>query len=227
MTQYLSFSDVQALPRLKRACESLGLVLDDKQYTSLLDYLTLLKKWNKTYNLTAIRDTDGMLVQHLFDSLAVVPFFQTSLVSRETSVVLDIGSGAGLPGVVISIAMPGTQVICVDAVEKKTAFIQHAASILKLSNLSAVHGRIESIEKVNCDIAVSRAFSSLDDFVSLADRHVKVGGSILAMKGKKPDDELAAMQQATWEVTRIDTLQVPELDAQRCLVHFRRTQEEA
>lgn len=227
MTQTSFFTEVQALPRLMRACQSLGVVLDDNQYASLLEYLSLLNKWNKTYNLTAIRDADKMLVQHLFDSLAVVPFFQAALVSRETSVVLDIGSGAGLPGVVISIALPNTQVICVDAVEKKTAFIQHAASILKLGNLKAVHGRIEAIERVNCDIAVSRAFSSLDDFVSLADRHVIDGGCILAMKGKMPDDEIAAMQQTTWGVTRIDTLQVPELDAQRCLVHFRRTQEKA
>lgn len=227
MNQHLPFSEVRALPRLKKACQTLGVILDESQCASLLDYLALLHKWNRTYNLTAIRDVDRMLAQHLFDSLAVVPFFQTELVPRETSVVLDIGSGAGLPGVVISIAMPNTQVICVDAVEKKTAFIQHVASMLKLDNLKVVHGRIESIEKVNCDIAVSRAFSSLDDFVSLADRHVKVGGSILAMKGKLPDDEIAAMQQTAWKVTHINTLQVPELDAQRCLVHFRRTQEEA
>ncbi|PWF21294.1 16S rRNA (guanine(527)-N(7))-methyltransferase RsmG [Corticimicrobacter populi] len=227
MSQHLPFSEVQALPRLKKACQSLGVTLDDSQYASLLDYLALLHRWNRTYNLTAIRDVDKMLVQHLFDSLSVVPTFQAELVSRETSVVLDIGSGAGLPGVVISIVMPNIQVICVDAVEKKTAFIQHAASMLKLGNLKAVHGRIEAIEKVNCDIAVSRAFSSLDDFVSLAGRHVKVGGSILAMKGKLPDDEIAAMQQTAWKITSIDSLQVPELDAQRCLVHFRRTQEEA
>src|SRR5690606_20964915 len=160
-----------------------------------------------------------MLVQHIFDSLTLVePIQQIAAGSTEKLRIVDVGSGAGLPGVVLAIMNPDWHVYCVDAVEKKSAFIRQAASILGLKNLEAVHARIEQLPLYEAAIVTSRAFSSMLDFVSLAGRHVANGGVMLAMKGRQPDEEVLALaQQDEWVVERIETLRVPELDAQRCL----------
>lgn len=207
-------------PRLRAAASTLRLGLDISQENSLIAYLEQLQRWNRTYNLTAVRDPQGMLIQHVFDSLAIVPHIQQILYKKTVSpVVVDVGSGAGLPGVVVAVMCPGSVVHCVDTVEKKATFIRYVAGVLKLSGLNAHHARIEELPPFGADLVVSRAFSSLSDFARLAGRHVGSTGHLLAMKGKEPVDEVAQLREETsWDVERIDPLEVPELDAQRCLV---------
>jgi len=211
---------------LEQACAQLGICLAPERRTLLLEYLAQLQRWNRTYNLTAIRDPSQMLVQHLFDSLSLVGPLERELAAQATgqgATILDVGSGGGLPGAVLAIARPGWTVRCVDAVEKKTAFVRQAAAVLGLPNLSAVHGRIESLPPAECHAVVSRAFASLADFASLAGQHARNDGTLVAMKGREPQEEIAALQQqGIWRVERIEPLTVPELDAQRCLVWLRR-----
>ncbi|MGB3741677.1 MAG: 16S rRNA (guanine(527)-N(7))-methyltransferase RsmG, partial [Castellaniella sp.] len=150
--------------RLYAALAALNMAADADRADLLLGYLQQLQRWNKAYNLTAIRQPAEMLVQHLFDSLTVVPILRRHRAGRDTSVA-DMGSGGGLPGIILGICEPGWQVVCVDAVGKKTAFIRQAAGVLGLSNVRAVHGRIETLDSLQADIVVSRAFASLQDFV--------------------------------------------------------------
>jgi 16S rRNA (guanine527-N7)-methyltransferase len=165
-----------------------------------------------------------MLVQHIFDSLSIVRPFQNYLAGNNTQTqesvkIVDVGSGAGLPGVVLAASCSTWNITCIDAVEKKMAFVRQMVGALALPNLSAMHVRVEQLEPMQADIVVSRAFSSLLDFVNLAGRHVRPGGRIAAMKGKEPDQEIAALQsESNWRVERIESLTVPELEAQRCLV---------
>ena len=212
--------------RLADAAQALGLAMEPDQAQALLTYMQQMQRWNRTYNLTAVRDAGQMLVQHVFDSLAVIQPLRLALGDATVSSgrhIVDVGSGGGLPGVVIAAMEPQWQVRCVDAVEKKMAFVRQMTGVLNLPNLHAVHARIESLPPLNADIVVSRAFASLDDFAALAGRHVSQNGRLLAMKGREPTEEIAALQQkADWFVERIETLKVPELDAQRCLVWMSR-----
>ena len=209
--------------RLSAAAEQLGLALQDSQAQQLSTYLEQMQRWNRTYNLTAIRDPQQMLVQHLFDSLAVVN--PLSEVLGPQARLYDVGSGGGLPGVVLAIMRPQWQVCCIDAVEKKTAFVRQISGVLQLSNLQAQHTRIEQQEPAQCDAVISRAFASLDDFAMLAGAHVRNGGTLVAMKGKVPDDEIQALHaRGHWQLERIQALTVPDLDAQRCLIWMRRSQ---
>lgn len=207
--------------RLANATQALAISLSSAQHDTLLQYIVQLQRWNRTYNLTALREPEQMLIQHLFDSLSVLKPMQTYLnqIQSKTVNIVDVGSGAGLPGVVLAATCSTWNVQCIDAVEKKTAFIRQMSAVLDLPNLESVHGRIEKIPVLNADIVISRAFSSLGDFVKLASRHVKEGGTMLAMKGKIPHEEIEALEsESTWKVDRIEVLSVPELDAQRCLV---------
>lgn len=207
--------------RLEQACAALGLAITEAQRRQLLGYLQLLQRWNRTYNLTAVRDLGQMLVQHIFDSLAVVRPLDGALPAGGR--LYDIGAGAGLPGAVLAIMRPDWRVTCIDAVEKKTAFIRQAAGALGLANLAALHQRVEQLPPGDCDVVTSRAFAALDDFARLAGQHVAPGGTLLALKGKVPDDEIARLHAAgEWRVVRIDPVSVPELDAQRCLIWMRR-----
>ncbi len=212
--------------RLARACEQLGLDADASARARLLDYLAQMQRWNRTYNLTAIRDPQQMLVQHLFDSLAAVAPFSEALGGPDAPAkVYDVGSGGGLPGVVLAIMRPHWSVTCVDAVEKKTAFVRQMSGALVLPNLQARHARIETLEPAECNIVTSRAFASLDDFAQLAGRHVRNDGTLVAMKGKHPEDEIQALHaRGQWQVDHIQPLSVPELQAERCLVWMRRSQ---
>lgn len=207
--------------RLEAAARALGLDISAEQRDALLGYLDQLQRWNRTYNLTAVRDPEQMLIQHVFDSLAVLPPILETLDKNtvDNIAVVDVGSGAGLPGVVMAIMQPGWSVHCVDAVEKKMAFVRQVAGALRLPKLQAVHRRIETIAPYQANIVVSRAFASLVDFAGLAGRHVAPGGYLLAMKGREPIEEVDALQRETdWCVSRIQSLSVPELNAQRCLV---------
>jgi 16S rRNA (guanine527-N7)-methyltransferase len=202
---------------------SLQLSLDGLQVEKCLDYLALLQKWNKLHNLTAIRDPNDMLTHHLLDSLAVVQPLRRRAGTQALRL-LDVGSGAGLPGVLLAIACPQMEVTCVDAVAKKAAFVQQAASELGLRNLAGVHSRVEKLAAPAFDVVSSRAFASLTDMVNLTKFHVKPasserpkGGVWLAMKGKRPDGELAQLPSAA-RLIEVETLHVPGLDAERCIV---------
>ena len=203
--------------RLAQACRQLELQTSEAQRDKLLRYVEQMQRWNRTYNLTAVRDCGQMLVQHVFDSLAVVQPIEAQAAARPLRV-MDVGSGAGLPGVVLAILHDQWQVQCVDAVDKKMAFVRQMSGALNLPNLQASHARVEALPPSGCDIVISRAFASLLDFANLAGPHVGEQGALLAMKGKTPQDEIAALHaQGVWHVQRIETLHVPELDAQRCL----------
>jgi 16S rRNA (guanine527-N7)-methyltransferase len=199
---------------LQAAAAQLGLNLSDHQLDQLLAYLALLQKWNKVYNLTAVRDPAQMLSHHLIDSLsALPPLLRHGAPAR----LMDVGAGGGLPGVVIAICCPGTDVTCVDAVAKKATFIQQVAAELKLPNLHGVHSRVEQLSTEPFSVITSRAFASLVDFTSLTRQHLAPGAVWMAMKGQHPADEIAALP-ADVEVFHVEQLAVPGLDAQRCIV---------
>lgn len=206
---------------LLKGAQALGVALDDAQCQRLLDYLALLHKWNQVYNLTALRRPGEMLTHHLLDSLALVPPLRRHLGGRAARV-LDVGSGGGLPGVVLAILEPGLAVTCVDTVGKKATFIRQVAAELKLANLSAAHARVEDLRLPAFDVITSRAFASLGDFTRLTRHLLGDTGVWVAMKGKVPADEIAALP-ADWTVFHVEHLQVPGLTADRCLVWIRRS----
>ena len=208
---------------LRAGARELGLNLDDAQLGKLLEYQALIGKWNRVYNLTAVRDAQDMLHQHLLDSLAAVPALKRHLATLPPGLkprLLDVGSGAGLPGVVLAICLPGLEVSCVDTVGKKAAFIQQAALSLALSNLKAIHARVETLVSADWDVVCSRAFASLVDFTHWSAAALKPDGVWLAMKGKQPADELAALPSGV-QVFHVEQLQVPGLGAERCIVWMR------
>lgn len=204
-------------PALERGLQALGLSLEQNQVDQLLGYLGLIQKWNKVYNLTAVRDPAEMLSHHLLDSLAIIGPLNRQL--PEPGRVLDVGAGAGLPGVVIAICRPDLQVDCVDAVAKKAAFIQQVAVQLKLGNLRGVHARVETLDQ-GYELVCSRAFASLPDFAVWSRSALAPGGVWLAMKGKHPEAEIAALPAGV-EVFHVEQLQVPGLEAERCIVWMR------
>lgn len=204
---------------LTAGLEALDLDLGETQRSALLAYLALIAKWNRVYNLTAVRDPAEMMTMHLLDSLAVVAPLRRHLGDRPARV-LDVGSGAGLPGVVLAVALPQLTVTCVDTVGKKASFIQQVAGELKLRNLSAQHARVESMAIAPVDVVTSRAFASLADFTSLSTQHLAPGAVWMAMKGKRPGDEQGALPSAV-EVFHVEQLTVPGLDAERCLIWMR------
>lgn len=213
----MSRADLES--RLRSGAQALGIGLSDGQAGQLLDYLELIAKWTKVYNLTAVRDPGEMLTQHLLDSLAVVPPLRRLAAGRALRL-LDVGSGAGLPGVVIAVCCPEIRVDCIDTVAKKAAFIQQVAGALKLPNLHGIHGRVEQVAD-RYDVVCSRAFASLADFVNWSAQALAEGGVWLAMKGRRPDREIAELPPAA-EMFHVEQLSVPGLDAERCIVWMRR-----
>lgn len=204
--------------RLAEGATALGLNLSAAQHAQLLAYLDLLAKWNKVYNLTAVRDPAEMLTHHLLDSLAVIaPLVRHT--QGGAARVLDVGSGGGLPGVVIAICCPEMSVACVDAVAKKAAFVQQAAGVLGLSNLRGVHARVESITEPY-DVITSRAFATLADFTQWSAGSLGEDGVWMALKGKHPTDEMAGLPPSV-AVFHVEQLTVPGLNAERCLIWMR------
>ncbi len=205
--------------RIAAAAARLGLDITDAQVQQLSVFQDQLLRWNKVYNLTALRDPDKVLIQHVFDSLSVIgPLSDIFAPGRKISV-LDVGSGGGLPGAVMAIMRPDWQVCCVDAVEKKTAFIRQAAGVLKLPNLVSEHIRIEAKPPAQADLVISRAFASLVDFSDWSGRHVGSQGHLVAMKGRLASEEVSQLEEkGAWTVAQVQKLNVPELDAERCLV---------
>jgi 16S rRNA (guanine527-N7)-methyltransferase len=207
--------------RLLDAAKQLGLALSDSEADQLLAYLALLQRWNSTYNLTAVRDPDRMLSQHVFDCLAVMAPLRRHLADAGASQrLLDVGSGGGLPGAVIAILNPTIDVTCVDTVGKKAAFVQQVAASLRLRNLHSQHARVEQLKVPPFSVITSRAFASLADFVGLTRTLLAEGGAWLAMKGKNPADEVNALPPDI-AVFHVEQLQVPDLEAERCLVWMR------
>lgn len=204
--------------RLAEGLQAFDLELSEAQQRQLLGYLELLGKWNKVYNLTAVRDPAEMLTHHLLDSLSVITPLRRHTAGRPLRV-LDVGSGGGLPGVVIAICCPELRVDCVDTVGKKAAFIQQAAGALGLPNLRGLHARVESLTDAY-DVITSRAFASLADFSAWSRQALAEQGVWMAMKGKRPDDEIAALPPEV-RVFHVEQLTVPGLDAERCLIWLR------
>ncbi|MHB1185995.1 16S rRNA (guanine(527)-N(7))-methyltransferase RsmG [Thiobacillus sp.] len=197
--------------QLAAGIAALGLTLPKGAEAKLLAYLALLDKWNRVYNLTAVRDAGRMVSHHLLDSLAAVPFFR-----GET--VLDVGSGGGLPGIPLAIARPELQVTLIDSIAKKTAFLLQAKAELGLTNLQVVTGRVEGFRpEAGFDIITSRAFSDLREFVTLTRHLLKPGGGWLAMKGLYPNEEIAQLPAGV-KVSADHALVVPGLEASRHLI---------
>lgn len=207
-----------ARERLESGASALGLRLSEEQVSQLLGYLDLLAKWNKVYNLTAVRDPAEMLTHHLLDSLAIVQPLARHLSGRPARL-LDVGSGGGLPGVVLSILFPELSVDCVDTVAKKAAFVQQVAAQLKLPRLRGLHARVENLTGPY-DVIACRAFASLPDFISWSRSALAPHGVWLAMKGRLPQDEIDALPPDI-DVFHVEQLVVPELDAERCIVWMR------
>jgi 16S rRNA (guanine527-N7)-methyltransferase len=195
--------------------------LSPAQIQQVHTYLGLLEKWNKVYNLTAVRDGPRMLTHHVFDSLSTLPALRKQGPWTERRA-LDVGSGAGLPGVILAIALPELSVTCIDTVGKKAAFIQQVAGTLQLPNLRSVHARVEQWTDDAFDLVISRAFASLTDFTQWSHQHLSPTGVWMAMKGKTPSEEIAALPP-TISVFHVEQLSVPELPAERCLVWMRKT----
>ena len=210
---------------LRSGAHTLALELSEAQIAQLLDFIGLLQKWNKVYNLTSVRDPAEMMTHHLLDSLAAVAplqrhLAQAGLNTQDTAPrLLDVGSGGGLPGVVFAVCCPQLDVSCVDTVAKKAAFIQQAAVTLKLRNLHGIHARVESLTGP-FDVVSCRAFASLPDFTTWSRAALGEGAVWLAMKAKHPADEIAALA-AEVQVFHVEQLSVPGLDAERCIVWLR------
>jgi 16S rRNA (guanine527-N7)-methyltransferase len=203
---------------LRAGIEALGLDLSAEKQQRLLDYMALIQKWNKVYNLTALRDPADMLSHHLLDSLtAIAPLMRHT--QGQAIRVLDVGSGGGLPGVVLAICMPELDVSCVDTVAKKAAFVQQVAVSLKLPNLRGIHARVESLTDPY-QVICSRAFASLPDFVTWSRSALAEGGVWMAMKGKHPQEEINALPEGV-KVFHVEPLTVPGLDVERCMVWMR------
>lgn len=206
--------------RLVAAAHDLGVALGAEQRAQLLQFVGLLDRWSSVYNLSAIRGAEAILQQHVLDSLAVVPAMLRWAAGR-TIRVLDVGSGAGLPGLVIAVARPDWSVTTIDAVAKKVAFVRQAAGELGMSNLTAVHGRAESLPgEPPFDLITCRAFATIGEFTAATRHCLKVQGVWAAMKGANPTDELENLRPGT-TVFHVEPLRVPGLNAARCLVWIR------
>lgn len=200
---------------LAESLAALGLDLPETARRALLAYLQLLLRWNATYNLTAVREPDQMLVQHLVDCLAVVTPLRRHLRGASARL-LDVGSGGGLPGVVIAIAAPEIHVTCVDTVGKKAAFVRQVAAELGLGGLRAEHARVERLQGAY-DVIASRAFASLRQFCALTRQCLAPDGVWMAMKGRSPHDEIDQLPSDV-SVFHVEQLQIPGLAAERCLI---------
>lgn len=216
-------SDLRAT--LQAGLQSLKLDLNASQVDLLLEFQGLLQKWNKVYNLTSVRDPADMVTHHLLDSLAVVHPLLKQLGERPAKL-LDVGSGGGMPGVVIAIACPHIDVTCVDTVAKKAAFIQQVAATLSLPNLHGLHARVETLNALSgpaYDVVTARAFASLLDFTRWSREALGARGIWMAMKGKHPGEELAtlATEGGAVDVFHVEPLEVPGLNAERCIVWMR------
>jgi 16S rRNA (guanine527-N7)-methyltransferase len=210
---------------LEAGLEGLNLHFSAAQYEKLLAYLALLAKWNKVYNLTAVRDPAQMVTHHLLDSLAAVSAFSGA------ANVLDVGAGGGLPGIVLAIwaaeAQPSMKISMIDTVHKKTAFLTQVKAELQLSNVTVYTARVEQFQlrqlpkQQPFDVITSRAFAELHDFINWSQHLLAIGGRYIAMKGLQPNEEIKRLPEG-WCVKEIRALEVPQLHAERHLIFIER-----
>jgi len=202
---------------LEEGIVAMHLDVSPAQREKLMDYLALMFKWNSVYNLTSLRDPMQMVTHHLLDSLAAVPAF------AQAHNVLDVGSGGGLPGIVLAVVRPDMKVSMIDTVHKKTAFLTQVKAELGLSNVTVYTARVEQLQVSDkFDVITSRAFADLSDFVNWSSHLLADGGRYIALKGVAPKDEQERLP-AEWQVTGVEPLQVPRLGAERHLVHIQRS----
>jgi 16S rRNA (guanine527-N7)-methyltransferase len=201
---------------LSDGIDAMDLPLWAAQREQLMDYLALMHKWNRVYNLTSLRDPLQMVTHHLLDSLAAVPAFAGA------RAVLDVGAGGGLPGIVLAIARPDLQVSLIDTVHKKTAFLTQVKAELGLSNVTVYTMKVQDLQAGPFDVITSRAFADLSDFVNWSGHLLAEGGQFIALKGTAPADEQARLPQP-WTVTRVTPLSVAKLDAERHLVFIQKS----
>jgi len=210
---------LQAL--LADGIRDMGLDVNAAQQDRLMDYLALMFKWNSVYNLTSLRDPVQMVTHHLLDSLAAVPAF------KEAVNVLDVGSGGGLPGIVLAIVRPDMKVSMIDTVHKKTAFLNQVKAELDLANVTVYTMQVQQLQAGDktgglFDVITSRAFADLSDFVNWSAHLLAEQGRYVALKGTAPKDEQERVPQE-WKVTKVEPLQVPRLGAERHLVYIERS----
>jgi 16S rRNA (guanine527-N7)-methyltransferase len=204
---------------LRDGLAAMGLALTADMQARLLGYVALLKKWNATYNLTAIRDERQMVTQHLLDSLSVLPVLQKSAPAGRRWA--DIGSGAGLPGIPLAVVLPDLEMSLIETVEKKSAFQRQAKIELGLTNVTVVNRRVEDVAGGQFDAVISRAFADLAEFVRLAGHLLTQGGRLYAMKGLLPEDEISRLPPG-WRLVESAALNVPGPDVQRHLLVIER-----
>ncbi|HEU5283400.1 MAG TPA: 16S rRNA (guanine(527)-N(7))-methyltransferase RsmG [Burkholderiales bacterium] len=197
--------------QLAQGVRELGIELPPRAQERLLQYLALLQKWNRVYNLTAVREPGRMVSQHLLDCLAVAPHVAAATL-------LDVGSGAGLPGIPLALALPALRVTLLDSNHKKAAFLRQTVREIALDNAEVVCDRVEHFQPPGgFEVVISRALSDLGEFVALAGRHVAAGGRLVAMKGLYPHEELAQLRQG-WQLQQVVPLTIPGVRPQRHLV---------
>lgn len=197
--------------QLEKGLQTLGIESTPEQVALLIEYLALLEKWNKVYNLTAIRDPQEMLVKHLLDSLATVPYI-------EGQRWIDVGTGGGLPGIPLAIMFPEKQIDLLDSNSKKTRFLIQVKAELDLKNTQVIHDRVENYQPAELyDAVISRAFASMNDMLNWTNHLLKEGGAWWAMKGQKEFEDLTALPGQV-SVQEVIELSVPELDAERMLL---------
>ena len=209
--------------RIKEAGKALGLDVSRETLDQILCYIDQLQKWNRTYNLTAIRALDDILVNHIFDCMSVVPAIARRA-EHQNFTLVDVGSGAGLPGLIIALWFPQCEVVCIDTVEKKTSFIRHVSGQMGCKLVKAVHARVEELSSLKAQFVISRAFSSLTDFTHLAGHHCLDEGFMVSMKSLQVQDDIAELEASpsAWSVESLEDLSVPENTAKRCLVWLHR-----
>ncbi len=199
--------------QLAQGCEKLNITLPDDRQEALIEYLYLLMKWNQAMNLTSVRDPGSMVVRHLLDSLSVLPYVSGKFI-------LDVGTGAGLPGIPLAIASPEQHFTLLDSLRKRTHFLMQVVAQLGLKNVDVVHCRLENYNiRHDFDVVVSRAFSSLHKFTTEALSYCGKGGKLLAMKGCFPDKEMSVLAGGC-EVLAVHALNVPGLAAKRHVVEI-------
>jgi 16S rRNA (guanine527-N7)-methyltransferase len=195
---------------LEAGLNELGLSIETNNINALLAFVALIEKWNKTYNLTAIRNKEDMVISHVLDSLAILPFLQGTRI-------LDIGTGAGLPGIPLALYAPNLEFVLLDSNAKKTRFVQQVILELGLNNIHVQHSRVEAFEDdTGFDTIISRAFSSLEDFLVMSEHLLRKNGKLLAMKGQHPKQELEQLAMP-WETIPV---YVPGINAERCIVRI-------
>lgn len=205
---------------LEKGIANLRLGLNSEQHAQFFKYGQLIQKWNRVYNLTAIRNNRELITHHLLDSLAVLPEIAFALQATSSPRILDVGAGAGLPGLVLAIAQPNWQITLIDTVQKKAAFMQQAIATLGLKNAQAVHGRVEEFQAdVPFDLICSRAFSSIENFIALSQHVLAEHGQFAALKGRV---EVDSEVPAGWRIDALHPIEVPFLDEARHLFMIKR-----